>query len=700
MTGRWVRVGAWAVPALTLVATALIVALGNTRLMGMPPPSSTYDLVWDLPYVAFGAVGALILVRRPTNRIGWILTGIGFLMQFNVVAGQTIRYLNESQEWQGIAGWLQVLTTPLSVFVWGLIALLLVVFPDGRLPSQRWRWLVGLLFVGVGLNTIDLAVSPTAPSQPGMPLSPLINPALAQLLDPLTSFHLVGVWLLLAAVPLFFRWRSGSTVVRRQIKWFGFGVVMLVACSGSGGLVAAFLHLNQVQLLVQAAGLIAVPAAIGIAVLRQRLFDIDLIISRTLAYGALAAVATGLYVGLVVGIGTLLGRAAGANVVLSIVATAIVAVAFQPLRLRLQAAANRLVYGRRQAPYESLAGFTRQLADRYSLEAILPMMAAAVARGLTCQAAAVIVGEGERGLVMASWPDANHLPGGAPDHSVAVSHRGEKHGSLAVWTNAGEDLNGAEKRLLADLALQAGLVLHNARLTADLERRLEELQASRWRLVGAQDAERRRLERDLHDGAQHDLVALRMKLGQAEGLAAGSGSPLSTLLSELREDSAAALENIRRLSRGLYPPLLESQGLAPALTAHSRRLRIPVDVRAGDERFAREVETAIYFCCVEALQNVAKHSGASQAGILIEPNDGRLHFEVGDDGHGFDSSKLCWGSGLQNITDRIEALGGSVEVLSGPQGTRIAGDLPLGNPGPQPLSARVGRTVSAVRNSS
>jgi signal transduction histidine kinase len=288
----------------------------------------------------------------------------------------------------------------------------------------------------------------------------------------------------------------------------------------------------------------------------------------------------------------------------------------------------------------------------------------------------VLVG-GTAPRVAARWPLASELPAEPPDQTVEIRHQGERHGSIAVWRYPGEELSVNEQRVLADVALQAGLLLHNAQLSAELERRLDELRASRLRLVNAQDGERRRLERDLHDGAQHDLVALRMKLGLAEGVARTSSSELAAVLSELRDDTGAALETIRRLSRGLYPPLLESQGLAAALSAHARRMPIPVDVRATVLRFNRDVETAIYFCCVEALQNAAKHASASRAWISIRAGDRRLWFEIGDDGRGFDASKPRIGTGLQNITDRIDALEGVVKVQSGPAGTCIQGHVPI-----------------------
>jgi signal transduction histidine kinase len=435
--------------------------------------------------------------------------------------------------------------------------------------------------------------------------------------------------------------------------------------------------LSLVGTVTQTVALLGVPAAIGIAILRHRLFDIDLIISRALTYGALAVLATVLYVALVLGVGTLLGRTAGTNLVLSIVATALVAVAFQPLRQWLQASANHFVYGRRQAPYESLAGFTRQLAGTYVIEQALPRMVDALAEGLRCRATAVLLAEGPVARPAARWPHEAPLPNDPPDHVVEVWHQGQQHGSLAVWTHGGEKLSPNEKRLLADLAVQAGLVLHNARLSAELERRLDELRASRLRLVSAQDQERRRVERDLHDGAQHDLVALRMKLGLAEGVARTSSAQLAAVLSELRDDTAATLENIRRLSRGLYPPLLESQGLAAALTAHARRLSVPVQVNACKRRFPYDIETAVYFCCVEALQNAAKHSCADRAWISLDQIDGQLHFEIGDDGRGFDFATPSRGSGLQNIRDRVDALEGTLQIHSGAEGTRIEGSIPI-----------------------
>jgi signal transduction histidine kinase len=261
-----------------------------------------------------------------------------------------------------------------------------------------------------------------------------------------------------------------------------------------------------------------------------------------------------------------------------------------------------------------------------------------------------------------------------------VSHRGEVLGALSVWTHA--PLTEAEHRLMSDLGTQAGLVVHNAALTAELERRLEELRASRRRLVTAQDAERRRFERDLHDGAQQDLVTLRMKLGHAERLVAEADPAAGPLLAEVREHTAATLESIRRLSRGLFPPLLRSHGLLPALVAHARRLPLPTEVRGSAGPLPDEVATAVWFCCTEALQNVVKHAGASRAWVVVDevPTAAgrRLRVEVGDDGCGLPATGARPGAGMQNMADRLEALGGRLLVRSDGEGTRLIGEVPLG----------------------
>jgi signal transduction histidine kinase len=266
------------------------------------------------------------------------------------------------------------------------------------------------------------------------------------------------------------------------------------------------------------------------------------------------------------------------------------------------------------------------------------------------------------------------------DYVVAVRHQGELLGALTLSKRAGESLSPIEQKLVADLAGQAGLLLKNAGLAADLQARLEELRASRQRLVTAQDGERRRIERDLHDGAQQHLVALKIKLGILKGLTTKDPGRAAELAAQVEIDADEALATLRDLARGIYPPLLADQGLAAALQAQARKAPLPVEVHAdGIARYPQETEAAVYFCCLEALQNVVKYAGASQASIRLSASNGRLDFAVQDDGAGFDLSASPKGSGLTNMTDRVDALGGSLVLTStSGDGTLVTGSLPIG----------------------
>jgi len=656
---------AWLLPAAALIAWVCAYALALLPPAGQAAMPAVY-LVYGVPYLAFAAVGGLIVRADRASRVGWVLAAVGIVQGLATLVGEAVRHLAAGST-GALAGWLEVGAAPLNVAPTGLIVVLLLVFPDGRLASPRWRWFLGLIGVLLVAVVVQQVTSPVPPADmPGLPGSPLATPALAAALAPFTSFWAFPVALLVAAVSLVLRYRAGGPGVRLQIKWLALATVIFALCEA--GNIA--LGDNQLSGVLVAVGQLAVVAAIGIAVLRHRLYDVDLAISRGLAYGWLAVIVTAIYVVLVVGVGTQFGGSDRPNLALSVTATIVVALVSLPLRARLQELSNRLVYGRRQAPYDSLSGFTRRLADLHAVRDVLPAIAEALGQGLRARAAAVtLAGPGAQELVW-TWPAGTPRPDTAPAARVPITHQGRDLGSLAVWAEAG--LTDAERRLLTDLAHQAGLVVHTAHLTEELERRLLELRASRLRLVTAQDAERRRFERDLHDGAQQELVSLRMKLGAVEQAA---DPRTRALLAELREHTAATLESIRRLSRGLYPPLLQSHGLVAALTAHARRLPLPVEVSGSDVRFPIDVETAVYFCCVEALQNVVKHAAAGRAWISVEQEAGELRFEVGDDGRGFGAPSRT-GSGLQNMTDRMEALGGRLEVRSSSSGVQVLGALP------------------------
>jgi signal transduction histidine kinase len=264
---------------------------------------------------------------------------------------------------------------------------------------------------------------------------------------------------------------------------------------------------------------------------------------------------------------------------------------------------------------------------------------------------------------------------------VEVRHQGVLLGALTITKRSGEQLTPVEENLLAHLAGQAGLVLKNVGLSADLQARLEDLRASRQRLVTAQDEERRRLERNLHDGAQQHLVALKVKLGLAELLMGRDREKAMVTLGQLKADADEALDTLRDLARGIYPPLLADRGLAAALESQARKATVPVTVDAdGVGRYSQEVEAAVYFSVLEALQNVQKYAGASRVEVRLREESGELRFSVDDDGRGFDVAVTKMGSGLVNMADRLDALGGQLQLTSTiGSGTSVQGRVSVGD---------------------
>ena len=378
------------------------------------------------------------------------------------------------------------------------------------------------------------------------------------------------------------------------------------------------------------------------------------------------------------------------NVVLAVVATAIVAVAFQPVRAWAQRLANRFVYGERATPYHVLSDFSDRLAGTFDTSDLLPKMARMLAEATGAVRGGLWLCVGNQPRPAGSWPTGD-VPSPVPltygtipgiegrDLVVPVLHQGELLGALTVSKKPGDQPTPIEERLVTDLAAQAGLVLSNARL-------IEELRASRQRLVAAQDEERRKLERNLHDGAQQQLVALTVKQRLVEGMFDRNPDEAHRLMSELQADAVDALETLRDLARGIYPPLLADRGLAAALDAQARKSPVAVSIDSdGTGRYTQDVESAVYFCVLEALNNVAKYADASRVTVLLSERAGNLRFEVTDDGRGFDNGTAS-GTGLRGMADRLEAIGGGLQVTSEPgHGTSVVGEVPTHHsksPGP------------------
>jgi signal transduction histidine kinase len=425
--------------------------------------------------------------------------------------------------------------------------------------------------------------------------------------------------------------------------------------------------------------IVAVPASIAVAVLKYRLYEIDVIIGKAVLYGLLAAFFTAVYVAIVIGVGAVLGSRG--NSFLTIVAAVVIAVAFQPVRERARRLANRIVYGKRATPYEVLSEFSDRVASTYASEEVLPRMAQILATGTGAVAAHVWLRFGNELRNEASWPEdgtvapvgvANDHPADFPsgEYGVEVRHQGELLGALSVAMPPSDPMNPSKAKLVQDLAAQAGLVLRNVRL-------LEDLRESRRRIVTAQDERAKALERNLHDGAQQQLVALAVKQRLAATVLRRDPDRAAEMLEELQTETAAALENLRDLARGIYPPLLADKGLLVALEAQARKAAVHVSIETdGIGRYSPDVESALYFCCLEALQNVAKYARATNAEVRLSASGEELAFEVTDDGDGFDTGTMPPGSGLQGMADRLEALGGILEVRSEPgAGTTVTGRI-------------------------
>jgi len=570
-----------------------------------------------------------------------------------------------------------------------LLALLL--FPDGH-PVPRWRPAhLGLLYLAVMTAVAPLAFLSGGGSR---------TVGLIVVFGVLTP--LVGV----ASQAYRYR-RSPDQVERQQARLLFWalspallvGMFALTVAAGNSGS-PAYEGRDLVVLPVSIfrvfqAVFSIIPVALFIGILRYRLWDVDKVISRTLVYSVLVGFVSAVYVGVVVGIGSLFGQAQTENLVLSIIATGIVAVAFQPVKERVQRFANRLVYGQRATPYEVLSEFSERVAETPATDELVARMARILAEGTGARRADVWLKVGNELRPAASWPPADEPPAPLPvtgteipwidnvTTAVAVRHHGELFGALSVTKPPNESLTPTEEKLLADLGRQAGLVLRNVQLTADLLSRLQELRASRQRLVAAQDETRRRLERNLHDGAQQQLVALKVQLSLAESLVdelGEQGRPILEMLRSLKAQMGDALENLRDLARGIYPPLLAAEGLPAALASQARKLTsLTVDVQARDiPRYSQDAEAAVYFCTLEALQNITKYAAASRVVIRLHEHDGLLSFEVTDDGCGFDPSTTIKGAGSQNMVDRLEALDGQIEVRSAPgEGTTVTGRLPV-----------------------
>jgi len=458
------------------------------------------------------------------------------------------------------------------------------------------------------------------------------------------------------------RYRRGPGETRQQIRWIALAGVVLVASLWFASATNLWFLLGAEVLFV---------AAFVIAIMRYKVYAIDLVISKVVTYGLFALLIVLLYATLILTFISIFGdaqqRASGSlGLSLPMGATLIVAVAFEPLRQRLRRFANRVTYGKRAAPHEVLSQLASELADA-SQGGDLGGLARLLRDGTAAEYAAVWVGVGGRLVALAASPadsisakaevaDWTKLPQSELELVVPIHQADDVSGALQIRKSRSRPVTPADRELLADVAAGAGLLIRNMTLNTELSRRASELRASRRRLIAAQDAARHRLERDLHDGAQQQVVALKVKLGLAEAVARREGAEsIAERVAALAGQTQNAVDSMRAVARGLYPPLLEAEGLGTALRAVDRAAEIDVELRAADlPRYPREIEETVYFCVVSALSH-GREAGATSAQVSIEVPDDGLFIEVSFD------RDVDWVD--SSILDRIEAFGGDIDAI-------------------------------------
>lgn len=492
--------------------------------------------------------------------------------------------------------------------------------------------------------------------------------------EPVTTAVWLTVVLSIGFVQLYRYRRVSDAAERQQTRWVVAGMTLTVLCFAGVLLLVAVLGREPDSALGFALGgtayylaLVPLPLSIGVAVLRDRLWGIEAAISRGAVYLGLTAAVVATYAGIVVGIGQLLPVD---DAVLSLVATGVVAVGFQPMRLRLQRLVSRLVYGERDEPYAVLARLGRRLDETLEPEAVLPTVVSTLASAMRLPYVAIAVRQGAGLRVEATVGEEGREPLRLP-----LAHRGEEVGELVVGHRAGERaFSRRELALLRDVARQAGAAAHSVRLTSELRR-------SRERLILAREEERRRLRRDLHDGLGPALASVTLMADAARNLLASDASRTDALLIELKEEARSATAEIRRVVYELRPAALDELGLVGAIqeqAAQYGNAGVTVEVLADElAELPAAVEVAAYRIVAEGLTNVMRHSRATRCRVSIRC--GRmLELEVEDDGRGIEARP---GVGIASMRERAEELGGSFAVTSDHRGTRVSAVLPVAEAG-------------------
>jgi signal transduction histidine kinase len=646
----------------------------------------------------YSTVGALITSRQVGNRVGLLFAWVGLSAAISLLAGSYATLAQQrdlpllaAAAWVGRVGF---------AAMFGPLAFLFLIFPTGSPSSRRWALLLRVMLVAYAVMMIGFALTPGSLEAGFAELpKPVANPiglpsSWKQAVETLTTIAglVVALGALVSVLSLIQRYRRAAQLERQQIRWLAFlgvflGIILVITLGliatgaiNDEGLVSGITFFAFITGMF-----LGIPLVCGIAILRHGLWDLDVVVRKTVQYGLLVAGFT-VVVGLVLILlpALFIGVRSGIGGAPVIVGGALLAVGFTLVKSRAQRWANRIVYGKRSTPYEVLSEFAERVGETYSTEDVLPRMAQLLGEATGARIARVWLRIGNEMRAEASWPSdapptrsapvrGDELPDFGSDDAFEVKHQGELLGALTVSLAANDPMDATKEKLARDMAAQAGLVLRNVRL-------IEDLRESRRRIVSAQDERARTLERNIHDGAQQQLVALSVKLRLATGLLERDPAKARTMLEELQGQTAETLEDLRDLARGIYPPLLADKGLPAALEAQARKSPVPVTVHPdGVGRYGQDVESAVYFCCLEALNNVAKYADASSVEIRLRQSDGELRFEVADDGVGFEPATRNGGTGLQGMADRLDAIGGTLDIVSAPgAGTTVTGRLFVG----------------------
>jgi signal transduction histidine kinase len=666
-------------------------------------PSSQSDVGEYLFVVAavllYSTVGALITSRDLGNRVGLLFSWVGLAAAVSVVAGAYASLaLERGLPVVGPAAWVGRVGFAAMI---GPLAFLFLIFPTGTPPSRRWGWLLRVMLAAYAVNIVAFALTP-GPLNAGFAelhgrvQNPIGLPsAWTRTVENFTvaAGFIVFGGAIVSILALIQRYRRASSTERLQIRWLAFLGAFL------GAYVLAMLLLTATGVVPEEGNLsnitffiliflvfFGIPITCGVAILRHGLWDLGVVVRKTVQYGVIVGVILAVALATLVAApvvvvgrggalppGTILGVAVGI-----LISTIVIA-----LRIPARRIADRLVYRKRATPYEVLSTFAERVGGTYSTEDVLPRMAQLLGEATGARDARVWLRVGDAMRAEASWPSnapaagdrpirADEVPMFEDAHAFEVRHQGELLGALTLTEAPDDPMSPTKEKLARDMAAQAGLVLRNVAL-------IEDLRESRRRIVSAQDERARTLERNIHDGAQQQLVALSVKLRLAEGLLDRDPAKAHELLSELQTQATETLDDLRDLARGIYPPLLADQGLPAALEAQARRSPTPVTIEPdGVGRYGQDVESAVYFSCLEALNNVAKYAEASAVFVRLSQENGWLRFEVQDDGRGFEVTARSYGTGLQGIADRLAALGGELAIRSAlGDGTTVAGRLPV-----------------------